>query len=345
MLQLPTPTAPVDASLVACVAGVDMGSHSAKVVLASVAAPRRVLAAARLVYDTPTAGDPIRQARFIGDWLRRCSSHPVRGVTCSLPQSLIDYEASPLDADAGPIGAVASDKLTELLGGEAARVTADHWITDASGGRRVLHLLWSSTDLACGVAREFDEHRMTCRRLVASPATLGLVAAGAGEGAHLVVDLGHSRATIALVDGGRVLFARPRVALDASAALDHLQQLAGLSRGSAETIATGQGGGVQSAGVSELVHEAFDQWLRGLHFELSRTLTYLDAAGLGAEPGSILLCGGGAAVRGVGDWTSSRLSLPVRACPPPASASWEAAEPYSPVFAAAAAIATAEEAP
>lgn len=129
MLAALTPTKRPRSAVLAscpCVAGVDLGSHSAKVVLAAVSEPREIVAAARLVYPAALAGDPLGQAEWVGEWLTRWTANPIGRTNASLPQALADYEATPLDGGAELDGRSVAAHLQRLLGADANRVTADH---------------------------------------------------------------------------------------------------------------------------------------------------------------------------------------------------------------------------
>lgn len=327
------------ASTAACGAGVDFGSQSAKVVLATASGSPRIVASCRLVYPAEIVGDPIKQAAFVAEWVDQWSAATVRKAHCALPLSLTDYEATDLAPSQTDPDQAAAEKLGQVLGGGAAQVTADHWVTSCPDRPQRLHVLWASRDLAAGVTREMVRRRLPCRSLSASPATLGIVATASGEGARLIVDLGVNSSAFAFVESGVVTYARPRVAIRTSEALATLTALLGVSPWAAETMVAEWGCIPGGGPIADSVQKSFAPWLRSLRFELQRTLGYLDGVGSSAHPTEVLLCGGGAELRGADRWLSEQLGLTVKTCPPPAAAEWHAAEPYSPVFATAAALA------
>lgn len=327
---------------VARVAGIDLGSHSAKIVLATGDAQQpTIVAAARIAIPQTAVDDPVEQAAKLGQWIRKWSAYSADHVHCSLPPRFSDYEATPGLQDDGDVESNVARAIEQILGDSASDATCDYWETESHNGS-LLHLIWASNEVTHAVPRELARWGLSCRGLEASTTALARVPRNDAGDAQLVVDLGRDAATAVLVEAGAPTYVRQRVAVSARSAVQSVAEALKLSPAAAETL-LGQWGCDETAGpLARQVAFLLDGWLRELHFELQRTLSFVDHCKTSGGIARVVLCGGGAALRGLPAWLADKLGVPVAAAPAPAVA-WAAAEPFSPVFALACAMALSEE--
>ncbi|QDU90380.1 Competence protein A [Pirellulimonas nuda] len=333
-----------------CVAGVDLGARAIKVAIAKRRGTRRTIVAAARIVSPPNAEggpraatDPVRQAALLGQWMRHWCAFRVDAVVCSLPSTFTDYEA--IDSDQGsPPCRGADEGLEQVLGPAAADATGDYWRTHPnSGGAPTTHLVWAGSAIAHAVPREFARWGLACRVLEAAPSAIAAVGQTKGDQSRLVVDLGDESAICVLVEHGQAVYVRPRVSLPTRGAVDQLAGTLRISRPAAETVLSEWGCDEAQGKLARQVQTHLDGWLRALLFEVERTIVYLTHREDGAPLEEIVLCGGGSAIRGVGAWLEARLGVPTRVAESPAGARWSAAEPYSPMFAQATALALRED--
>ena len=331
---------------VASVAGIDLGSYAAKVVLVTETREQRsIVAAARVPLPAEFAEDPVRQAATLGQWLCNWCAFSAESTACSLPSQFTDYEATPSNALQDASEDMAASVLETTLGDAAADATYDCWRTPAvvcDGADETLHVVWTANDVALDVSRELARWGLACRVLEPAESALARVPQEPRQGEQLVVDLGRETATFVLSDAGAAKYVRHRVALSTGGATARLAEAMGTPLGAAETMLAEWGCDPAAGPLALRVADAIDGWLRELHFELNRTLAYLDLGRSGQGLEKIVLCGGGSEVRGLAAWLAARLAKPVVTAAAPVAAAWNAAEPYSPIYAQAAALALGE---
>ena len=324
------------------VAGVDLGTHVAKVVIAEGSEFGRVIhAASRIVFPQGLSGRPIEQAAWVGRWVRQWSSISVGTVVCSLQSAYTEYEVIPAPSD-GDARAAASAGIVSLLGSACDQAIYDSWQTmgEIDGiPCQVLHLIWTKDHLAREMCLELAKWGLSCRILKATPTVLYGVGATGEDVLSLIVDLGHDAATFALIDSADTVYVRNQVAVPTRAAVDQLADVMKCSRPAAETLLAEWGCDEEAGVIGQRISRILDVWLRGLQFELERTLAYLTQRLQGQAVQQITLCGGGSVMRGLDSWLGSRLDVAVRPAALSPGIRWIAAEPYSPLFAEATALA------
>ncbi|MAT72345.1 MAG: hypothetical protein CMJ58_22815 [Planctomycetaceae bacterium] len=318
-------------------AGVDLGSHAAKIVLATDdRGERTVVAAARIPMPPTAAEDPVAQAAAVGQWLRDFSWRTTYPAACSLPARFTDYETQPLCAAEEDIDGAAAEAVEQLLGSAAADATYDYWETQDDEDDSTLHLAWAASEVTVAVPRELERWGLVCQNL--EPTLTALARISAPDEAELVVDLGHDGAAFVLASAGAASYVRPRVAVSTRVAVQSVAEVLQVSPPASETLLQ-QWGCANAAGrLAAQVRGGLESWLRTLQFEVHRTLDYASHCGIGQSVERVVLCGGGSMIRGLAPWLQEKLTVPVVTAAPPA-ATWTAAQPYAPLFAQAAALA------
>lgn len=324
------------------VASIELGTHSAKVLVGCTRGGCRVVeAACRLVFDPRRTHEQPGQegdarAQALAEHLTRWSGLRVASSVCCLPSALTEYESVALPDDAtNPIEA--APRLLAQLGADPARVAWESWTSDVSlsAEGRTLHLVWADPHHVTRTLERLSEAGMPCERLDARPAAYTPLGAD-GDGVSLVVDLGHASTEMAAVAQGRLLYARRKVAIATGAMVDAVAASLGVSRTSAEAALQEWGAPLPVGGptVAALVEE----WLQSLQFELDRTSAFVRGRLTNGAPLSIVLTGGGAMMRGLAERIEERVGLPTRLPPLPRGVEWHAAEPCTPDYATALAL-------
>lgn len=325
-----------------CIAGVDLGAHSAKIVLAAAHGNRQeILAAARLVFPEDAMSDTASAVAAITGWMREWCSMPVRSVVCSLPSRLTEYETAVIPSNHQDLEGAATDALSQMLGSDAAKVTCDYWSTprDLFGEQAdTLHLVWTSGEGVHRIPLEFSKLHVACGVLEATPSLLGGVAHLHDGAARLVADLGHETTTFVLVENGQTMYARHRASIPSGDVVDGLARDKKLARSAAETLLADWGIAADSGVVGARITPHCEPWLQSLRFELDRTLAFLDHRNGGRGIHEVLLCGGASRTRGLGEWLTERIGVTTRPADLPERCVWSAVEPYSPLFAQAVAL-------
>lgn len=321
-------------------AAVDLGDHSAKVVLGAKRGARmEVTAAVRVPLPSDQEAGLQGRVAALAENLREWCGVAVNPLRCSLPASLTDYESAELPSDLKDVEPIALDVIRQLHG-DLDEVTWDYWRTSGEllGGRHdALHLVWASNQDIGPVLAEFKRAGLACAALDSAPTALPAVVPD-DERLRLIVDLGHNAAEFVVAWGSQTVYARRRVAVGAAALTDQLAESLGVQRTSAETLLEDWGQLVDANCPSAMVAKRCEDWLQKLQFELQRTLAYLDNRITHTDLTEIVFTGGGAAVRGMAQWVEQRLGTPSSPAGVPAHVDWRAATPYSPVFAQALAL-------
>lgn len=323
-------------------AGIDLGTHAAKVVVAADGGRPTIVAAARLVWPGDVEYCPVRQAALAAGWLRQWCSYHVKHVACTLPGSLIDYEAIVM-----PTGQMidAQAELTALLGVDAAAASCDWWQGTPHDGlghgeSSTAHLVWTDGDVAQQIATALESHGFDCRSLQITPTQLAVLAAGRPDAATLVVDLGHETATAAVVDHGEVAYLRHRIALSTGGMVANVAQSLGVTHETVEALLADEAGLAQCRRSPSNGSAAIDQWRHTIAFEVRRTLEFVAIRRLARPVQAILLVGGGSAIHGLADEIAMAHGIePLIAARTSAAVDGSAGVPCSPLYAEASALA------
>ncbi|MCA9242034.1 MAG: hypothetical protein KDA37_17610, partial [Planctomycetales bacterium] len=160
-------------------AGVDLGDHSAKVVLAAARGGRQeVVAAVRMPLPADQQSGLATRAAVLAERLREWCGVSVNPFRCSLPPSLTDYESAEIPAEVHHAEPAAQDAIHQLHG-DVDAVTWDYWRTPGNlfGSRHdALHLVWASNQDVGPVLSEFKRAGLSCAALDSAPSALPLVA-------------------------------------------------------------------------------------------------------------------------------------------------------------------------
>ena len=164
------------------------------------------------------------------------------------------------------------------------------------------------------------------------------------DGHSVVFDIGAGELSIVFADNANCEYFRNRIRFSTKSAANTLADAIGLSNEAAESLLLYWGvGGVRSNKSTELeklIAQHLTRWLQQLVYEIRRTLNFLNHR-FGANSNcELLLCGGGANIRGLPELLTTELGTRVQFAGPSVAWSWKSAEPYSPIYAQALSLAT-----
>ncbi len=327
------------------VTGVDIGTHSAKLVVRRWSGGCWRIVGASCLRLSPTArANAAELARTLRPWLREQGEAGRRDLVCSLPSELVDYEAVPITPEDGDnLAHCAEESMRQLLGDETSLAAFDYWCAVSAGKHAptTLHLAWTASDFAAQLASSLTKDGWRVLAIDA-PFTSAACAAADPNKSTLAVDIGGGQASLIWSRGGVAEYVRNRVPFAARSATDELSEAMGIRATAAEELLASWGLGDSAEAVGQPLEVAVTKhlagWLGKLNFELGRTIQYLQLLHGGSAVAEIVLCGGGACVRGLSRWLESRINLPVRRADLPSGWHWHAAEPYSPLYAQAVAL-------
>lgn len=331
------------------VAGVDIGAHSAKLVIV-----RRhgngwcVVRAHCLPLAATALASADELARVLRPWLKKHGEQHCRDLVLSLPSRMVDYESVELPADSGEsLATRAREAMQRLLGDELPRAAYDYWVGGPSGADStgMLHLAWTASEFAGSLSANLARDRWRCLAIDAPGAALARVATEgeAAPGNQLAVDIGVGEASLVWCRGGVAEYVRNRIRFASDSAVGFLSREMGVRAAAVEKLLASWGVGESRSGSSatleEMLLQRLSEWLQRLNFEVKRTLHYLQHRHRRSVVSEVVLCGGGACIRGLDHWLEERLGLPVRMARIPGACYWHAAEPYSPLYALATVLA------
>jgi Tfp pilus assembly PilM family ATPase len=226
--------------------------------------------------------------------------------------------------------------MRELLGDDAAQVSYDFWVTEASQ-TTTMHLAWTPRDLVTEVAEGLRRSRWRVKAIdlpVAALARLGQFSDRPES--QLIVDVSHADANFVWSKFGEPNYLRTRISLGGQPPTAILAARRQISLAAAETSL--ERWGLQSHDMPSLteLHEAcLNDWLDRLSYEIQRTLQFIHAGQPTETRPGVLLCGDAGDIRGIAEWLGRHLQANVDAVEPGDHATWTSAQPYRRTYAMA----------
>lgn len=205
-------------------------------------------------------------------------------------------------------------------------------------------MTWTASEFATRLAMSLARDGWRVRTIdAAGPALANIAAAGEGTPrSQLAIDIGADHACFVSCRGAVAENIRSRVRFASMSAAETLAAKLGVRAIAAEQLLRSIGIGDASSGspsrLASMVHRQLLGWLEGLAFEVQRTTRFLRHRHPDDVTEEIVLCGGGACVRGLGSWLAGRVGISARDVELPAAWRWETAEPFSPLYAGAVAM-------
>jgi Tfp pilus assembly PilM family ATPase len=323
--------------------GLDIGSHSAKVVVAC----RRgqvwnVIHAGNLRLGPSIIVNPDDAIRHLRDWLKEFDGSKGKAFSGTLPSTQVDYETVEMTANATAHDQYANECMQQLLGSELKQVAYDYWMSEETDVPRYLNLAWSRADYASRLTSGLARLGWECRELDAPAHALARIAPASSNNARtLVVDVGAGEISLVSTRQGNAEYIRNRIRFSPLSATDIISNECNLHPVAAETLLANWGmedsrsSGHQNPADSSIfsfTSQLLANWFGPLTFEIGRTLQYLQHRHGPKAVERIVLCGGGANIRGLPNRLQDTLALPVQWACLPSSWQWVSAEPYSPLY-------------
>jgi Tfp pilus assembly PilM family ATPase len=321
------------------VIGLDIGAHVAKAAIC-----RRqhsgwdVLAVDTLRLNPGDTADPETLGGRMVAWLKQMSGDLATHYAASLPSHFVDYETLelPQPADYQQTARLA---MQELLGEDLEDVAYDFWTVE-EGASDKLHLAWAMGSFATSVTNQFAKRGLQCRGLDAPVAALARVKAGSPTAdSRLIVDLGSGEATFVFSRSNQAHYFRNRIRVADRSTAEMIAQRQSISIEAAATLLSSHGiADPQANPLAALMHRALEDWLHDLAFEIQRTSQFILARWGSNAIEEIVICGGGACIRGIDRHLANQLDLPIRSAAISTGWRWLAGQSYSPLFAQALAL-------
>jgi Tfp pilus assembly PilM family ATPase len=259
---------------------------------------------------------------------------------------MVDYESVEIPSpESIYICDFGEETITALLGNDRNLASHDYWTSKCDAEPRTLNLAWTSSEFASELSTGLARDGWRCVALDIPAQSLARVSS-LGEHAQkksIVVDIGAGEVSIVFAVNSNSEYIRNRIRFSANSAADTLAEALGIRKDAAQNLLVYWGvGGVDSTESSQLemlIAQHLSQWLQQLVYELRRTLNFIQHRFGSVSECELLLCGGGANIRGLPDLLTTKLRNLVRSAEPPVSWTWKSAEGYSPIYAQAVSLA------
>ncbi|MEZ6134986.1 MAG: pilus assembly protein PilM [Pirellulaceae bacterium] len=322
--------------------GIDIGRHSAKLVVVSRQSKGITVSRAsclRLTERSKANGRDL--AVQLCSWLREFGQAHCRAFVATLPSSMVDYESIEVSAEA--VELEVHSAMREILGNAYGDASYEYWI--GAQGRepssKIVHLAWTAGDYASQLSSGLSRGGWNCVGIDVPAQTLASIAELDARplAPSLVVDIGAGDASFVLADQGNCKYVRNRIQFATDSAAGTISKSLDVDEAAAEQLLAHWGIGVVQAENTDpiqiLVTQHLSEWLQQLTYEIQRTLNYLKHNFGAHAPTEVVLCGGGACVKGLPSTLPAALKLPVRFAQLPGNCTWNAAERFSPLYAQA----------
>lgn len=316
--------------------GLDIGTHSAKMVVRRwKAGGWKVVRASCLRWGDSLGNDAQEWGQRLRPWLRENAEPSQRLFVGTIPSCFVDYEAVDLEANAvtGTANQAAQDKMRQILGESLNQAAYDYWINQDRPG--TMHLAWTDSGFASQLAVHLARDGWLCHAFDFPGQALSRIANNSPKSHQLIVDLSVGEVTLVYTKAEDALYVRNRIRFSNDSAADVLASSLGLQALASEQLLNQWGIGYPDGNKSPielLITEHVGHWLEQLAFEIRRTLQYLQHRFDAKATPDIVLCGGGADIRGLPEWLSWRMECSARHAALPNGWIWETAEPYSPIY-------------
>ena len=328
--------------------GIDIGKHVAKLVVVRRQSQEMVVTRASSFYIPPGVQEaPAELANLLSEWLHEYSDPNCRNYVAALPSSMVDYETMALPSNESvDLCDFAEQAISELLGNDRGLASYDYWTSNGTSVPESLNLAWTSSEFASKLAIGLARNGWRCIAIETPAQTLARVSS-LNQSSHtrsIVVDIGAGELSVAFTENSNSEYFRNRIRISTESATSTLAGVFGTSASAAENLLThwglGAGDVSQQTELEKLIAQHLTKWLQQLVFEIRRTLNYLKHRYGGDSDCELLLCGGGANIRGLPELLATELNTAVRFAEPSTAYSWESAERYSPLYAQALSLAT-----
>lgn len=318
-------------------AGLDIGTHIAKLVAGRMRAgiwQIQVASTLPVTWDASIQATDLRSC--LQPWIEECLPGAM-DCFASPPSSLVDYEMLEWSTEGGDIDSYTRTALEEILGDSVDQVSHDGWL---SKGERTstLHLTWMSTDTASELAKAVNGSGVYCRSLDAPALALARLANSNSK--VLIVDIGRGEVSFIWSHHGQTEYIRNRIRFESDSAAQRLAGTLEITEASAETLLCEYG--IKQDGSNWIARNnacLLGTWLERLIFEIRRTVHYISSRNGPDALDQIILCGGGAHIQHLQSYLANHLEMPVELPELPNSCRWQAAQPFSPLFAQAVSLA------
>ncbi len=329
------------------VAGLDIGKHSAKLVVADRQPAGWTItraACCRFPQDVPLNGTDL--SRFLGPWLHENFEPGTRQVIANLSSSIVDYELIEGQTfDSRNLNDFVQESLGGILGSEVDLATYDFWLSDKSASQQTLCLAWTSSEYASKLATGLSREGLECDAIDIPAQALARIASvgSVSVQSSIIVDVGGSEVTFVFTNGKECDYIRNRIAFATESAAQTISNSIGIGVNAAEILLSRWGIGdsdFPTHPIELLLAKHLSEWLRQLLFEVRRTIHFFKHKHGPNAYCEITLCGGGAMILGLSRWMESELQTPVRIPELPAHWIWLSAEPFSQLYAQALSLTT-----
>ncbi len=327
--------------------GIDIGKHVAKLVVVRRQRQEVAVTRASCLCIPPTAQeDPVELAKVLSDWLHEYGDPGCRNYVATLPSSMVDYETVEIPSNK-PIDLFdfAEEAISELLANDRCLASHDYWTSKRNLTSNTLNLAWTSSEFASQLATGLAHDGWRCIALDIPAQTLARVSTlkPSTQRHSIVLDIGAGELSVVFAENINGEYFRNRIRFSNESATSTLASALGISASAVENLLIhwGLGGGEvsQQSELEKLIAQHLTKWLQQLVYEIRRTLSFLKHR-FGADANcELLLCGGGANIRGLPQQLATELSARVRFAGPSAAFAWQSAERYSPIYAQALSLA------
>ena len=293
------------------VLGIDLGAHSVKLAEVDVGFRAARLISLRTLLTPPGAGAWLERSLAVLHGMSKRES-PVDATVVGVPgdkvlMRLLDVPA----VEQRKLGAVIGNELADDLPWEMEEVVFDHTPSGGKAAGKVLVAATRSADVRWFL-EQLSAVGVDPRALpVASLGYAGIIRRVAPAGCLLVIDLGHHRTNLCLLEDGRPLASRTisRGGLQITEAIRAAYQLSfeeaeTLKESEAEVLAEATGSA--GAELADITTQAVAPLIR----EVLLTAGVFTSK-LGLRPERVLLCGGTSQLPGIDVHLSNLLAVPV----------------------------------
>jgi Tfp pilus assembly PilM family ATPase len=310
--------------------GIDVGSHTVKLVQAERKSGRLELTQALIVRRsepwpdiTPDASLPIESSEEIRAGLALGSEFRGRAAAIALPMSLCDVRTCAVaEGSQQEMRSQVAKELAPVFGNIEATHEFDHWTMELPGDRNTQ----AENTLAASISHEWAEqvaHDMSSAGLVGKvldvlPTALAraveLGSPGSSRLPVAAIDWGFRRATLCAVLNGRPHFVRCLRDCGFASTIAALTKGLSISSEEAQKLLTERGLPLRSGQTDDelqsVIEEVITEPLNVLVEELERTIGFLRQQRRALVPTKLVLFGGGAAVNNIAPYLADRLDLP-----------------------------------
>lgn len=332
------------------VIGVDIGSHSIKIVQMEPGAARPRVCRMVPHANPPTASNPELWLAEIEQTLSRAWSSRNRWwplpAACVLSMKMMTFRT--VEVTESDDESIAAQALQSAIEDDTTTATGQ-WISEAwsthldapSHGNRNYALLGIEESFAEGLSAVLWRCGMDCRIIDGLPFALARAVSGTADEPVAVIDWGDSAMTLTIVIDGRPYFTRLLRDCELRALTGALMRPLDLEPEQCQQLLAAYGFcqtaiGAEPNDMTAVLGELSAPYLHHVQEELRRTWAFLQQL-TGQTPKSVILTGGGAAVKRSGDMIRAAFPVPTKlwTMPSPTNSQNETDAPFASAFALA----------